>query len=460
MRLPLQLLRRSHGGPALLVSLVLLLISAATIGWGLHALRGARERLLQRDDDIRLFQQLQRDLRMAETGQRGYLLVNNPLYLGPYRAALAQIPADIQALRDAPLVDAGAIPRLDALVRRKLDELALTIRLHDRAPGSALAIVRTDIGQRYMDKIDALIGASMAHERDRLRAGTASVNRIANITAAAAGLATMLAIVAGVLGMVLVARQRRVDELQRLNEGLEMRIAERTHSLTLANQELDAFAYTISHDLRAPLRAIHGYADVIEEDAGDRLSDELRHYLRRIGVAADQMNRLIEDILAYARLAKDALAVRRVDLDAVVARAQEQLQADCSGATIRVDTPLGEVLAHPAALEQSVENLLSNACKYVAPGQTAAIHVHAEARRGQRRLWIRDNGIGIAPEHHERIFKPFERLHGVETYPGTGIGLAIVRRSIERMGGRSGVEPIPGGGSAFWIELPEPRPAA
>jgi signal transduction histidine kinase len=252
----------------------------------------------------------------------------------------------------------------------------------------------------------------------------------------------------------LVLRQRRLDALQKLNAGLEARVAERTHSLTLANQELDAFAYTISHDLRAPLRAIHGYSDVINEEAGPSLTEELRGYLGRIGLAADAMNRLIEDILAYAKLSKEALAVRPVSLEAAVARAQAQLHPDCAEAEVRVIAPLGEVMAHPAALEQSLENLLSNACKYVSPGQRASITIRAETRNGCRRLWVEDNGIGIAPEHHERIFKPFERLHGVEAYPGTGIGLAIVQRSIERMGGSSGVEPIASGGSAFWIQLP------
>lgn len=441
------------GGGALVLCLTLVLVSAGAIATGLHQLREVRSRVLARDDNIRLLQVLQRDVRMAETGQRGYLLVNNPVYLGPYRDALRRIPDDLAGLGQAGLVDRSELLRLQALVRDKLQELALTIDLHDRSPDAALGVVRSDRGQRYMDMIDVEIARLVDGERSRLRADTVALNRTANLTALAVGAASLLALFAGALGVVLILRQRRIDALRALNATLERRVEERTQSLTEANQELDAFAYTISHDLRAPLRAIHGYADVITEDAGAALPDELRSYLGRITRAAEQMNRLIEDILAYAKLSKESLTVRPVGLDGLVRRARQHLERECAGAEIAVHGPLGDVLAHPTALQQAVENLLSNACKYVTTGTAPVIHIRAEVGEGWRRLWVVDAGIGVSPEHYDRIFKPFERLHGVESYPGTGIGLAIVRRSIERMGGRCGVEPAHGGGSAFWIEL-------
>jgi signal transduction histidine kinase len=127
-----------------------------------------------------------------------------------------------------------------------------------------------------------------------------------------------------------------------------------------------------------------------------------------------------------------------------------------AGATVEVEGPLPDVLAHPPTLTQAAINLLSNAIKFVPQGRAPRIRIWAEAGDGRVRLWVEDNGIGIEPAHQERVFQPFQRLHGVESYPGTGIGLAIVRRSIERMGGRSGVVSGPGEGSRFWIEL---RPA-
>ena len=459
MRRSFKLSGARAGEVALLASLVFILLGAAAVALALAQLRSAREHVLQRDANVALLQVLQRDVRMAETGQRGYLLVDNPTYLAPYRAAVGRIPANLAALRGAGLAKVEAIPRLEDVVRRKLAELALTIRLHDEAPARALAIVRSDAGQRYMAQIDAEIDGMVRAERDRLRADIAALNRMADRTALMVGITVALALAAGASGIILILRQRRLTELERMNASLEARVEERTLRLTQANEELDAFAYSVSHDLRAPLRAIHGYADVIEEEGGDALHADLRAYLKRISAAAEQMNRLIEDILAYAKLTQETLSVRPVSLDQILENARRGLERDCAVGSLDVASPLGDVLAHPAALQQSIENLLSNACKYVARGAKARITVRAERRGGARRLWVEDNGIGIPLEHYERIFRPFERLHGIESYPGTGIGLAIVRRSVERMGGRCGVERASGGGSAFWIELQEPEKA-
>ena len=140
----------------------------------------------------------------------------------------------------------------------------------------------------------------------------------------------------------------------------------------------------------------------------------------------------------------------------MVSSALAQLDGEVreQGAEVSVEAPLADVTGHRATLIQVVANLLGNAFKFVAPGVAPRVRVRAEAREGSVRLWVEDNGIGIPPEHHERIFRVFERLHGIEAYPGTGVGLAIVRRAVARMGGRVGLESAPGRGSAFWIELP------
>jgi PAS domain S-box-containing protein len=245
------------------------------------------------------------------------------------------------------------------------------------------------------------------------------------------------------------------DALAALNADLEHRVEDRTQALAEVNRELDAFAYSISHDLRAPLRTMQGYAEALLEDFGEGLPPEGQHYTRRISAAATRMEDLIADILAYSRLAKDEVSIRPEALEAVLDQVLVDLEPMLSNteAVVRVERPLPKVQANRAVLRQVLNNLITNAVKFVRPGDRPTTSVHAEQRSSHVRLWIEDNGIGIAPEHQQRVFDPFQRLHGVETYPGTGIGLAIVRRAVTRMGGACGVESKLGQGSRFWIEL-------
>jgi PAS domain S-box-containing protein len=245
------------------------------------------------------------------------------------------------------------------------------------------------------------------------------------------------------------------DALAALNNDLERRVEDRTQALAEVNRELDAFAYSISHDLRAPLRTMQGYAEALIEDFGDGLSPEGRHYTRRISAAATRMEDLIADILAYSRLAKDEVSVRPESLEAMLDQVLADLEPVLANAeaSVQVERPLPEVQANRAVLRQVLYNLITNAVKFVRPGERATVSIRAEQRVGRVRLWVEDNGIGIAPEHQQRAFDPFQRLHGVEAYPGTGIGLAIVRRAVTRMGGACGVESQVGRGSRFWIEL-------
>ncbi|HZU38526.1 MAG TPA: ATP-binding protein, partial [Gemmataceae bacterium] len=250
----------------------------------------------------------------------------------------------------------------------------------------------------------------------------------------------------------ITARKQAEQALQQANTELEARVAERT----AANAALEAFGYSVSHDLRTPLRNMQSLAQALEEDYGPQLDTGGRDFTRRIIEAGRRMDVLINDLLAYSRLSRTELPLGRVDLSGVLAEAQTSLAAvmQTSQARITMEKSLPAIVAHRPTTVQMVINLLANAVKFVTPGTVAEVHVWAEERGNMVRLWVEDRGIGIAPEHRQRIFNVFERLHGDESYPGTGIGLAIVKKGAERTGGRAGVESELGRGSRFWVEWP------
>jgi len=237
---------------------------------------------------------------------------------------------------------------------------------------------------------------------------------------------------------------------------LESSVELRTRELHERNTELEAFTYSISHDLRAPLRAMHNFVDVLLHDAVETLEPVHLDYLKRIGRAAQRMDQLTIDMLHYSQLGRSELALEPVDLQALVERMIDERRdrAEAATAVFEIDGPLPPVFANPAGLAQALGNLLDNALKFTRPEVPARVRCSATPDNNQIVLKIADNGLGIEERHFKKIFMPFERLDPARSQHGTGIGLAIVQRCVDKMGGRVDVTSAPGEGTTFSITLP------
>ncbi|QRR35064.1 PAS domain-containing protein [Hydrogenophaga sp. YM1] len=254
----------------------------------------------------------------------------------------------------------------------------------------------------------------------------------------------------------ITALKRAQLDLQRTNAELEHRVRERTEQLSAANRELEAFTYTVSHDLKAPLRGIDGYSQLLEEEAGQRLNEEERGFVRRIRRGVQQMSELINDLLDYSRMERRAMDPQPLDLEATVRRVLDEFGADIerSRAEVRLALPPLSLRLDREGMAVVLRNLVGNALKFARAGQPPRIELGASPVEGGHRLWVRDHGVGFDMKYHDRIFGIFQRLQRAEDYPGTGVGLALVAKAVQRMGGRVWAESVPGQGTTFFLEFP------
>ncbi|WP_242058669.1 CHASE3 domain-containing protein [Microcoleus sp. FACHB-SPT15] len=405
----------------------------------------------------------------AETGQRGYLLTGQESYLKPYHLAIQSIDPQIEQLKTVIVANPEQQQQLTSLkdlIAQKLAELQLTIELKkNQQYEAAKSVVSSNRGQQLMDQIRNLIQQMQGEESEQLKNWLTT----REATIRKGQLIFLLGIVLTLFSLYLVSsaihqetieRKQAEASLKQLNDELEARVQERTTELEEANtnllrsnRELEQFAYVASHDLQEPLRAVNSYAQLITRKYQGNLDAKADKYLGYITEGATRMQQLINDLLAFSRVGTHGKPLVLTDCELVLSQVLDNLKVAIAEnqASVTHD-PLPSVMGDGIQLIQLLQNLIANGMKF---RREELPHVHVSANE-QEHEWVfcvRDNGIGIESEYFERIFTIFQRLHSKSEYPGTGIGLAVCKKIVERHGGRIWVESIPGVGTAFYFTI-------
>ncbi len=409
-------------------------------------------------------------LKDAETGQRGYLITGKQDYLGPYDTGLRSFDTEMSTLRqltrDEPEL-AAPVARMASLADLKRRELVSAIDLfRTKGPTPAFARVSEDIGKRYMDEIRSIAADLMATEDaafDRSRQAAAASERSTRRKSLASAIVLFLLTFTGTLLLSLEIRSERrlaatleagEKKYRELAESLEDQVTHRTQELEQLNGELVAFSYSVSHDLRAPLRSIDGLSEIVLEDYFDRLDDNGRGLLQRIRHAAQNMGHLIHSLLELSHVTRQELDLQPVSITDLANAALQHLMAVSPERKIDFSISPGlRAEADPHLLRVVLDNLLGNAWKFTSKTGSAHIEVGQTDVDGKPAFFVRDNGSGFDPEHASRLFRPFQRLHSESEFEGTGIGLATVQRIVNRHGGRVWAEGRPNHGATFFFAL-------
>jgi light-regulated signal transduction histidine kinase (bacteriophytochrome)/HAMP domain-containing protein len=253
------------------------------------------------------------------------------------------------------------------------------------------------------------------------------------------------------------------QQLERLNQDLEQRVRERTAELRQANADLESFTYSVSHDLRAPLRAIDAYAQIIEEDNGEALPQDARDLFARMRASTKHMANLIDDLLNLSRVGRAAIGLQRVDMRGLASSIVEELRSDPQQASRAVEVDLGELppcQGDANLLRQVLVNLISNAFKFSGKREQARVEItYTQTDQGPAYL-VRDNGAGFDMQYADKLFGVFQRLHRQTDFPGTGVGLSIVKRIVQKHGGNVWAQAAPDRGASFYFTLPAPGASA
>jgi signal transduction histidine kinase len=409
------------------------------------------------------------DLLNAETGERGFILTGEASFLEPYNEALARLNGDVKDLHelisDNP-IEQGTMERVEPLITERLGMLRDRIEVRKKEGLiSGAELVRQGPGKQYMDKIRAQL-SEMKQEEIRLLAlrteeAAKSSRNTRTVIVTGEVLAVAFLCLAGMVVAQEIGQRRRAEmEVRTLNTDLERRVADRTAELSerakelaRSNSELQQFAYVASHDLQEPLRMVASFTQLLAKRYSEKLDDDAREFINYAVDGATRMQTLISDLLNYSRVGTQGKPLVPTDCDALLRRVVEIIQFNIkeSGAKIECD-PMPMVMADSQQLGQLFQNLITNAIKFHGE-EPPRVWISAERNGNDWKISVRDNGIGISQEHSDRIFIIFQRLHTKTEYPGTGIGLAICKKIVERHGGRIWVEPSAGRGSTFCFTI-------
>jgi signal transduction histidine kinase len=399
------------------------------------------------------------DIGQAETGQRGYMLTGQDNYLDPYRAGCRQVRQHIEKLRELTADSAmqqETIRHLKPLVEARLAGLEERIEIRRRSGLAAGAeAVATGDGEGTTDAIRAEISGMRGREEQllslRMSTAAASNGKIKVVIILGNALAILILLAAGFAIHRETGRRNRAEEgLKYANRDLE----ERKLELSEANSELESFSYSVAHDLRAPLRQIGGYSNVLLQDYGPSLDVEAQRHLEKLAAGASKMGRLLDDLLSFSRLGRQELLLQATPLDLLLRQVIEELGPECSGRDI--EWRIGDLFTtecDPALMKQVFVNLLSNAVKYSGKREHAVIEVGQMLRGEERVIFVRDNGAGFEMQYVGKLFGVFQRLHKTREFEGTGVGLAIVQRIIRKHGGRIWAEAKLDEGATFFFTL-------
>jgi signal transduction histidine kinase len=404
-------------------------------------------------------------LREAESEQRTYLVNNDETFLNSLKNAADKFRVQSDRLEtlttDNPSQRAR-VNRLKALGIERINLLQTQARLkQERGAKAVKQAILEGSGIQKMAEAHSLANEIRREEESllaerRARSEVGARNATWSLAALGAAVMATLAMAYIFIRREIIGRRRTEEELRRLNEDLEERVARRTAEIEASNKELEAFSYSVSHDLRAPLRHVTSFANLLREHAGASIDETGENYLRRIIEAASGMGRLIDGLLTFSRLGRMEMSRDPVDLNQLVEEALQELQSEIEGREIvwRIGE-LPAVEGNRETLRAALINLLANAVKFTRPRRPALIEVGCqEARNGEAVCYVRDNGVGFDMRYAGKLFGVFQRLHRVKDFEGTGIGLANVQRIILRHGGRVWANGEVGQGATFYFSLP------